>query len=192
MLSAQITTLKVESGVSKSSVFVKNIPDFKGTEIYNMYLSAGVGKWVSDYVEVYIDGQYTTKGYSARFGNELTDVIVHNFNYLNLMPQVKYKPFGFFGISTGFNLGYKMTEKFREADLNLGPWRKNNALKKFDFSLVLGAHFHINHFYFKLLLDHGLPNLNTLNYTDEDGNQIQDSILKTRSIQVGFGYYILG
>lgn len=185
-------TFKIDFGVINSRIHTENIPNIKTSEIQNFYFSAGFGKYLNRNTEVYIEAQYLTKGYTMRFGQELIDAFVYNFNYISLLPQIQYRPFHFLGISTGLEAGYKVAEKSREANWVVGPWNKSKDIKTMDFSWVVGVHFHFRNFYLKVLSDRGFQNISKLEFSDEQGNIIEDAAIKNRSIQVGFGYYILG
>ncbi|HMQ59610.1 MAG TPA: outer membrane beta-barrel protein [Flavilitoribacter sp.] len=131
--------------------------------------------------------QYSAKGFST-LASDGSRMRTRNF-YLDLMPQIEFRPAKIVSISAGVNLGYNIGERSKQA---MKKWDEPfiEVSDTLDFGGLLGLRFYLGRVSWNLIYNHGLVNRNGLEFTDFNGAPIPKPALYTRNIQLTAGYRI--
>lgn len=131
--------------------------------------------------------QYSLKGFST-LAPDGSKTRTRN-TYLDLMPQLEFRPVKIVGISAGINLGYNIGERSKQIMEN---WSEPafDLSKTIDFGGILGLRFYAGRLSFHLLYNRGLINRNGLKLTDINKEPIPAPRLYTQNLQVTAGYRI--
>lgn len=165
--------------------FDTNVFDTKAHLAY--YLGLRPTYALSSKVNIGLGLQYSVKGYESQSG--LYAPKVRNY-YLDMLPQVEFRPINLFSLVGGVNIGY-LAETSAKID---EKWDKNyflfDAYKKVDFGLLLGLKMYLKQFYVTAHYNHGVVDINEITFTDANGEDIGTSNQFNRNLQIGIGYML--
>ncbi len=132
--------------------------------------------------------QYSAKGFT--FDNGVTDEYSRlKVIYLDLLPQVEFRPANFLGITVGVNLGYKLNEKLKSPGEDWAdPFSEfKNDL---DFGALLGLRLNFDRLNLKIHYNHGISNSSVSVFTDANGTPIASITQYNRNLQLTVGYLL--
>lgn len=132
--------------------------------------------------------QYSSKGFS--FDNGVTDEFSRlKVIYLDLLPQVEFRPANFLGIIAGVNLGYKLNEKLKSPGEDWAdPFSEfKNDL---DFGALFGLRFNFNRVNLKIHYNHGILNSADSVFTDANGTLLGSLTQYNQNLQLSAGYLL--
>lgn len=104
--------------------------------------------------------------------------------YINIMPQVEYKPLKFLGVYAGGSVGIRMFSQLREND----AWIKaTESVKPVEVGVFTGVRAYLKNFYLSTSFHYGLTDFDNLNYVDVNGQPVETKF-NSYGFQVGLGY----
>jgi Outer membrane protein beta-barrel domain len=138
-------------------------------------------------LSVSTDVQYSLKGY--KFKEEITSTSwEYRYGYLDFLPKVEYSILKNLALGLGCNIGFKLDEKVK---LENGDWVTPiiNIISSTDFGLVGSVRGTFKNFFIIVSYNYGLVDIDSINYTDANGNPIGDIKQFNRNLQIGLGYF---
>lgn len=182
-------SLGVDAGLNynnnKFSVVVASQPDAFETKAHvGYYVGLRPTYALSPKTNIGLGIQYSIKGYETQ--SEIGTGKFRNY-YIDLLPQVEFRPIDLLGFVGGFNIGYLGDTGIRIND----KWEKDiltvDIFEKVDIGLLLGLKVYLQQFYLTAHYNHGLTNISAINYTDANGEDLDQSQYN-RNLQIGLGY----
>ncbi len=136
----------------------------------------------SEHFRALLTVQYSAKGYAfpALLPDSKTNV---RLGYVDLMPEVEWRPIERFGLSIGPYFGLNVGEQAGELQTN-----DFDLVRTVDVGAVGAARVYCGDFYALLRYGHGFTNISNIPFTDENGQLIDPLRQRIRNVQVGAGY----
>lgn len=129
--------------------------------------------------------QFSQKGHaSAANGDFITTDM--RLRFIDILPSVEYRFLSFMSVYGGANIGYLLTAQWKHT----GQWTEPvvDLLNPVDIGGLLGLKFYYQNFYLGAHYNRSLVSLDTVTYTDENGNEIEGTKMLLEHVQVGLGY----
>ncbi len=131
--------------------------------------------------------QYSPKG--GAFNTPVLEAqTIYKIEYLDFIPSMEYRLLPFFSVGTGLNVGFRLNEKFKTGVNDWDDIEGAEITKSMDVGLVGNVKFNIKNVFLRLSYNHGLTNINDLEFTDVNGEVMEDVEQYNRNFQVGLGY----
>lgn len=187
-LSAQFS-LGVEAGVNFSSV------KFTGLDEANPEFLTGFNAGVAprytftEAMSVLADIRYSTKGNKLAYALNEDVSLKNKYSYLTFAPQFAFRLIDFIEISTGPYLGIKVYEGTKLPDRDWVDSGDLDLINSTDVGLIVASRVFLDRFYLKLAYEHGFQDIGNVDYTDINGNPLDNKTF-TRNFQIGAGYLI--
>jgi len=187
-VSAQFS-LGIEAGANMSVAMFTGLDEASPEFLPGFNAAVAPRYSFAETMSVLADIGYSTKGHTLAYA--LSDDVdqKNKYTYLNLAPQFAFRFVDLIEISAGPYLGFKIYEGTRLPDRD---WVNTGDLDLFnstDFGVIMAARVFLDRFYLKLAYEHGLQDIGNVDYTDLNGNPIDNKTL-TRNFQIGAGYLI--
>lgn len=179
----------IMGGINFNTLETPNLSSFKepGVEagpIFGVFYDFKLGKKWAIVPEV----QYSSKGFTFLEGINESKVRTKTA-YLDILPQVEYRPATFLGITGGVNIGIKLDEKIKGPD---EKWK--TALvelnKNRDFGFLIGIRFYLNRLNFKVHYNYGIRNNSFAEEAVIEGGELLKFKQFNRNLQFTVGYQI--
>lgn len=109
---------------------------------------------------------------------------------IDLLPAVEFQVMDYLGIYGGMNVGFKLSEEWKFS----GEWEKPvfvELINQADIGALIGVRLYYRNFCFSTHYNRSLVSLDDITYTDENGNDVEESKMLMENVQVGIGYVFL-
>ena len=131
---------------------------------------------------------YSVKGSETRLLTMFPIFQTFANSYISVPIAAKFK-LGKFGILGGVEPSFLISERVRTAN---NPWQSARGLSNtLDISLIGGLDFRFNKWFIAARYIHGLTNVLTINFTDENGQPLGIGNSTNSVIQFSVGYFFL-
>ena len=145
------------------------------------------GYQINEKVSLITDVQFSQKGY--RDFDPVSGVKSKvRFAYVDVLPQIEYWFHKSVSVGAGCNIGFKISEEYK---LDNEDWFGNEDIEytnSLDVGLVGTVKYHISKYHLLARVNYGLTNISDLDFTDINGQKIEDVKVKNMNFQLGGGY----
>jgi hypothetical protein len=191
--------LEIQSGVSLGTraftpdteevVFV----DVESGPITQFTAALGAKKYLTEQFGIGLEAQFAQRGFSQ---TATGTPVASGFraSYLDLIPQVEFRPWPFLGLVAGGLLGFRVEEAYRTAEDN---WESYTNLANLgvrtrgeDAAILLGLRGYWKQFFFSANYLHGLIAVESFTVTDANGEDIGQVEGRHRGVRLCIGYQL--
>ncbi|WP_235296162.1 outer membrane beta-barrel protein [Portibacter marinus] len=179
-------SLLVEGGgnYGKASVFETNI--LEHDNILSYYMGVIPKFALTNNIKAVAEFQYSREGANIQNGTD-EDFKIRQ-HYVRFIPGIDLRIAGPISLLGGLNIGYAAAQTIRQDGVLITSNDRVEQFERSDYGLLLGANANFSGLNFSIKYNYGFRNLNKVDITDQDGNNIDDVSVKNRFLQVGVGY----
>lgn len=129
--------------------------------------------------------QFSQKGHAPAPGGIVPADL--RLRLIDLLPALEFQVADYLGIYGGMNVGFKLSEEWKFS----GEWEKPvfvELINQVDIGALIGVRLYYGNFCFSAHYNRSLVSVDDIIFTDENGNDIEESKMLLENAQVGVGY----
>jgi len=186
-LSSQISFL-FEGGANFGKAQASENELFKNENIVGYYLAATPKFSLTNRLRAFGEFQYSLEGAESTYFEPSQEMLSYRQHYIRAIPGLEMKLTGPVSVLAGLNVGYAAIELSGSSTGSTAINPEFRFLKRLDYGLLTGLNINVLGLNIAVKYNYGLRDLNDINYTDINGNIIENIQLRNRFLQVGVGY----
>jgi len=179
--------MNVSGGLNYSNCKFVHVDRLSTSSRVGYFIGVAPSYRISKRIKVQTDIQYSLKGYDT---NEQIFVSgsKSRFGYIDIIPEVEYAVLNFLSLGLGVNYGIKVLEQHKIGNQEWFTSDEIETVSSTDFGLTGKLKVDFNKMFAFVRYNLGLMDIAEFNFTDDNGERIEDAEQLNRNLQVGIGY----
>lgn len=179
--------LDFSAGINLSRASLRNVAELEFQNRTGYFIGIAPGYRITERFNVQLGAQYSVKGYKPNFpaGSEFS---IYRMSYWNIMPEIEYEFLQSLSVGVGAYRAFLAVEDFKIGNSDWMESSIGETVKSTDYGLMAKLKYNFRDIFAYVRYEHGLKDVALLEFTDINGNLIEDARQLNRNIQFGLGY----